>query len=179
MVSGEPALVVRLGARRGGTLAVRRDVGSRSLAAALSTGILGARLPGALLLGEERGDPGVVDEVAGTSEGTGKDEVEEDTASKSQLGWTEESWGASKGLQLRVEDAQRCLDNADGTVIDAKGVESVLAILYNTSQDKTEVLRVQVGGETVGQALRGASRNVQAITGHGQVANNLARADSI
>ena len=34
----------------------------------------------ALLLGEEGGDPGGVDEVAGSAEDTGEDEVEEDAA---------------------------------------------------------------------------------------------------
>jgi hypothetical protein len=81
----DPALVV-LGAR-GDSRAIGTDngdlLGGVDLLGALGR-LLGAltTLAASLLLGEEGGDPGVVDEVDGSSEGAEEDEVEEDAGKR-------------------------------------------------------------------------------------------------
>ena len=87
MSSGDPALVVSLGASRhsrsictshGHLIGwVNRLSSSRSLRAL-------AALASSLLLWEQGGDPGVVDEVAGSTEGACEEEVQEDATIKSQ-----------------------------------------------------------------------------------------------
>lgn len=84
--SGDPALVV-LGARGD-----RRAIGTDNSDLLRGVDLLGAlgrllgaltTLAAALLLGEESGDPGVVDEVDGSNEGAEEDEVKEDAGFKS------------------------------------------------------------------------------------------------
>lgn len=86
VAGGDPALVVSLGATGNG-----RAIGADDADLLRGVDLLGAlrralcaltALATALLLGEESGDPGVVDEVAGTSKGTSKDKVEEDAWSR-------------------------------------------------------------------------------------------------
>ena len=82
----DPALVVLRA--RGDSRAVSADnanlLGGVDLLRALGR-LLGAltTLAAALLLGEESGDPGVVDEVDGSNEGAEEDEVKEDAGFKS------------------------------------------------------------------------------------------------
>ena len=91
----------------------------------LAGGTLGAlaALAAAALLGEESGDPGVVDEVADAAEGGEEEEVEEDTGRGielvcgSRVCWTWES------LHLRVEPAHRSLNDADSFVVDLASVD--------------------------------------------------------
>lgn len=82
MLRRDPVNVVLLGACGGGGR-VYLVGGGRvgGVGALLARGALRAGgAVGAALLREERGNPGVVDEVAGASEGGGEDEIEEDTA---------------------------------------------------------------------------------------------------
>lgn len=74
MVRGDPALVKVLLAARGGTgrLRTRQGLGDLDLLDLLGgLGLLDS-------LGEESLDPGLVDEVKGSAEDTGEEEVEED-----------------------------------------------------------------------------------------------------
>lgn len=74
MVRGNPALVKVLLAARGSTsrLRTRQGLGNLDLPGLLgSLGLLSS-------LGEESLDPGLVNEVEGSAEDTGKEEVEED-----------------------------------------------------------------------------------------------------
>jgi hypothetical protein len=50
-----------------------------------------------LLLGEEVGDPGVVDEVASSAESAKDDQVKEDTKNLSQLRIFRPMWGSKRG----------------------------------------------------------------------------------
>lgn len=70
MVVGDPALVVRLS----GGLGAREGIGG------VDDGLLDGLLGGAGLLGlgEQRLDPGLVDEEEGASEGGSEDKVQED-----------------------------------------------------------------------------------------------------
>lgn len=82
MRGGDPALVVL--SARGNSRAIsannRNLLGRVDLFGALR-GLLGtfAALTTTLLLGEEGGDPSVVDEVGGSSEGTEEDNIQENT----------------------------------------------------------------------------------------------------
>jgi hypothetical protein len=86
---GDPALVVGLGTR-GDSRAVGADnsnlVGGVDLLGATRR-LLGAlaALATALLLGEEGGDPGVVDEVDGSSESAQEDDIQEDATNTRQF----------------------------------------------------------------------------------------------
>ena len=95
MLGGDPALVESTGlCAAGDGRAVGTNngdlVGGVDLLG-LAGGALGAlaALAAALLLGEESGDPSVVDEVAGTGKDTAEDEVEEDAA---EVISTERQW---------------------------------------------------------------------------------------
>lgn len=82
MRSGDPARIESLGATGdGGSISAHNgDLVSGINALASTRRLLGAlaALSTALLLGEEGRDPGLIDEVEGSGEGTEKDEVEED-----------------------------------------------------------------------------------------------------
>lgn len=89
MVGGNPGLVVGLS-----TAGDSRTVGTNNADLVGRVDLLGATggalgtlttLSAALLLGEESGDPSVVDEVDGSSKDTGEDEVEEDAANQMSL----------------------------------------------------------------------------------------------
>ena len=85
MVGRNPRLVVSLGTA-GDSRAVstnNADLLGRVDLLGATRGALGAlaALAATLLLREESGDPGVVDEVDGTGEDTSKNEVKEDAAS--------------------------------------------------------------------------------------------------
>lgn len=83
---GNPALVVSLGSRGNGGAIGSNDanlVGRVDGLVALGRGLGAlATLAAALLLGEQSGDPGVVDEVAGAGENGGEDDVEEEAESR-------------------------------------------------------------------------------------------------
>lgn len=74
MVDRDPALIICLGAARDGWSITtdNADLLSRLDLLGTSAGALGAlaTLATTALLGEESGDPGAVDEVAGTGKGT-------------------------------------------------------------------------------------------------------------
>lgn len=89
MAGGDPGLVVCGGAGSDGW-AIGADNGyllSRSDLLDASGSTLGtlATETTALLLWEEGGDPGAVDEVAGTAKGSSEEEVEEDAIALSQF----------------------------------------------------------------------------------------------
>lgn len=91
MVLGDPALVIVLARASGSAGGLGAGEGLSSLDL---LGLLGGA--GALGLGEESLDPGLVDEVEGTSEGGGEEDVEEDAIS-SQIS---ESMG--RGLETYI-----------------------------------------------------------------------------
>lgn len=86
------------------------------------------------------------------------------------LSWTDI---ASRFLDshLRIEDAGIRLDDRDGAVVGLQSVESGLGI-DNGSQVQSQILRVHVRLEAVGQALLLAGRNLDGILGRGQVADD-------
>ena len=107
MRDGDPALIVGLGTG-GDSRAVSADDGNLVGRVDLlgSTGrLLGAlaALATALLLGEEGGDPGVVDEVDGSSEGAQEDDVEEDAGDGQVSLWSE----LCLGVRVHTSAGQR------------------------------------------------------------------------
>ena len=76
-------------------------------------------------------------------------------------------------IHLRVEEAGRCLNNADSLVVDRNGDEVILAILQHSHELKTTVLRVHFCREAVRNCLVGASRNLDRVALAGEVAKDL------
>jgi hypothetical protein len=131
-----------------------------------------AALAAALLLGEESGDPGVVDEVDDAAEGGEEEEVEEDAGRElvlvcgSFLCW---SWWF---LHLRVEPAHGSLDDADSLVVDLASVDLAGGALENGGEVQAEILRVHLSRERVGEGLVLAGGDGDAIALGGQVAQD-------
>jgi hypothetical protein len=156
---------------------------------ALARGTRGAlaALAAATLLGEESGDPGVVDEVADTAEGGEEEEVEEDAIEEKLISLVSlvccpAVMLLQVSLHLRVKPGQRCLNDADSLVVDLLGVDLASCALQHGGDVQAQVLRVHLGRERVGESLFLASGDGDAIALGGQVAQdsgNLRRAGDI
>lgn len=75
-------------------------------------------------------------------------------------------------IHLRIKDAGRRLDDADGLVVDLVGVERAGLVLNNGGNVEGKVLRVQLGREAVGQGLALASRDLYTVALGSKVADN-------
>lgn len=73
---------------------------------------------------------------------------------------------------MRVEEANRSLDNADGLVVDLTGVDLSSRALQNSGEVEAEILGVHLSREGVGQRLALASGDRNAIALGGEVAQN-------
>jgi hypothetical protein len=133
-------------------------------------------LAAALLLGEEGGDPGVVDEETGTSEGAEEDEVKEETRQDISFRLILDelprvaSW---VDLHLRVEDAVGPLDNSNSLVVGGDSEDGVLGVPQDSDELETEVLGVHLGGEGVGYSLLCTSRDLDRVLLRSKVAQDL------
>ena len=97
----EPACIVRLGARRSGCITLcSGGSGVRLLWLGLGAGGLGL-----LGSGEEGGDPGGVDKVAGAAKSSAEDEVEEDTGE----GWLLACFRSCGRARIRVSLQKKTL----------------------------------------------------------------------
>lgn len=179
MRSRDPALIVlRAGGDSRAISANNSDLlGGIDLLGALG-GLLSTltTLAAALLLGEKGGDPGVVDEETGTSEGAEEDEVEEKTRQhiSFRLILDELPRVASRvDLHLRVEYAVGPLDNSDSLVVGGDSENGVLGVPQDSNELETEVLGVHLGGEGVGHGLLCAGRNLDGVLLRGKVAQDL------
>jgi hypothetical protein len=154
---------------------------------ALAGGARGAlaALAAAAFLGEEGGDPGVVDEVADTTEGGEEEEVEEDAARRSCVNFEIfccRRFRLGIFLHLRVEPAHGSLDDTDSLVVDLASVDLAGGGLEHGGDVQAQVLRVHLSRERVGESLVLAGRDGDAIALGGQVAQNgrdLGRAGDI
>lgn len=130
-----------------------------------------AALATTLLLGEQSGDPGLVDEVAGSGEDTGEDEVEEDAVRLYQYGLFKRE-GTDDCSHLRVKERGGSLDNGDGLVEHLLGEHGTLGVLDDGGQVEGQVLGVHLGCEAVGKRLLLAGRDGDIVAGGRQVADN-------
>lgn len=182
VTSGNPALVEATSLSTGGNgRAVSADNGdlvSRVDLLALAGGAAGAlaSLAATLLLGEQSGDPGVVDEVDDAAEGSQEEEVEEDAVKHAVLVnffWNASCrrWGVIN-LHLRVEPANRRLNNADSLVVDLASVDLASGALQHGGEVQAQVLRVHLSRERVSESLALAGGNGDAIALGGEVAED-------
>ena len=79
----------------------------------------------------------------------------------------------SLDVHLRVEDAGGSLDNRDGLIVGGDGEDGVLRVSQDGDKLQAEVLRVQLGGESVGHGLLCASRDLDRVLLRGEVAHDL------
>jgi hypothetical protein len=142
---------------------------------AATRGALGTltTLAATLLLGEEGGDPGVVDEVDGTGKDTAEDQVEEDAVATGQSVIDQANELRKRCLHLRVEEAGRSLNNRYSAVESRVGVQHSKVVLEDGGQVEGQILRVHVGSEAVGGSLLLAGRDQQVVLGDGQVVDGL------
>lgn len=164
VVLGDPALIVVL-ARAGGSasgLGAGEGLSSLDL-----LGLLGGA--GALGLGEESLDPGLVDEVEGTGEGGGKEEVEED-AIDSQIAGLMGHW--HENIHLGVEEAGGGLNNGSGSVVDLDLVDVALGVGDNSNKTEENILRLHVEGKGKGELLLLAGGNLKVVLDGRQVADD-------
>jgi hypothetical protein len=75
-------------------------------------------------------------------------------------------------LHLRVEPGQRCLNDADGLVVDLLGVDLAGCALEHSGDVQAQVLRVHLGRERVGESLVLAGGDGDAVALGGQVAQD-------
>ena len=138
-----------------------------------SRGLLGAlaTLATALLLGEEGGDPGVVDKIDGSDKSGKEDDVQE--YARREISNRVPKEGGDSSIHLWVKDAGGGLDDGDGLVVGGNGEEVVLLVLDHGDELQTEVLGVHLGGEAIGQRLLLAGGDLQAIALAGEVAQDL------
>lgn len=182
VVRRNPALVV--GLRSGGDSraisANNADLIGRVDLLGPSRRALGAltTLSATLLLREEGGDPGVVDEVAGSGEDAKEDEVEEDARVMNWYGKTREYRQIVVDSHLRVKERGRGLDDGDGLVEDLLGEDRALRVLNHGSQVQGQVLGVHLSCEAIGQSFLLASRDHDIVASRSQVANNDRRCRS-
>lgn len=182
MVVWDPGLVVvlagnsssdasRLGARKG----IASVNGSGLLALLGGTGSLG--------LGEESLDPGLVDEVESTGEGSSEENVEEDAKREMELViFLLRCFGGIHGrlnIHLGVEEAGRGLDNGGSLVISLELVDSTLGVGDDSNDLEEDILGLHILGESKGQLLLGASRNLEAVLDGRQVAHDALVSRSI
>lgn len=182
MTGGNPALVEATSLSTGGnSRAVSTDNGdlvSRVDLLALAGGAAGAlaTLAAALLLGEQSGDPGVVDEVDDAGEGGQEEEVEEDAVRHAVL--VNIFWNALCrcwdviNLHLRIEPANRRLNNADSLVVDLTSVDLACSALQHGGEVQAQVLRVHLSRERVCESLALAGGDRDAIALGGEVAED-------
>lgn len=156
MALGDPALVVVL---PGG--------GGDRFGGGLGLGLLGAG--GALGLGEEGLDPGLVDKVEGAGEGGGEEEVEED-AGKCQLSALVDRQRGN--AHLRIEEARRSLDNGGRGVCGLDLVDAARGVGEDGDELDVDVLGVHVLREGVGQVLLLAGGHLNVVLGGGEVADD-------
>ena len=81
-------------------------------------------------------------------------------------------WECRGSLHLGIKDADGGLNNGDGLVVRDVGEDAALAVLQDGDQVQTKVLRVELRGERVGQALAGACGDRDTILLAGQVADD-------
>lgn len=170
----DPALIV-LGARGDSRAISTNDsdlLGGIDLLGALGR-LLGAltTLAAALLLGEEGGDPGVVDEVHGSSESTEEDEVEENAVER--ISPNLQGWSMKARSHLGVEQAGGPFNNGDGLVVGGDCENGVLGVPQNGDELETEILGVELGGEGVGHSLLSAGGDLNRVLLRGEVAHDL------
>ena len=95
------------------------------------------------------------------------------------FGQWEGGWHGAEGtdhcIHLWIEDAGRRLNNTDSLVEDLHRVESILIILYDCHELQTQVLRVHLCCEAVGDRLLLASWNLDSVALSGEVAEDLRR----
>jgi hypothetical protein len=133
-----------------------------------------AALAAPLLLREQSRDPGVVDEVAGAAEGGEEEEVEEDAVELLLV--LRFQWGSVfilENLHLRVEPANRRLNNAHRLVVDLARVDLAGGALQHGGEVQAQVLRVHFGRERVGEGLLLAGGDADAVLLRGEVLEDL------
>lgn len=77
-----------------------------------------------------------------------------------------------KSIHLRVEEASRRLNNADGLVVGGNSVDGVLAVRKNSHKLKAHVLGVHLLAEGVRHGLLFAGGDLERIFLRGQVAQD-------
>lgn len=164
MVLGDPALIVLLAraSSSAGGLGAGEGLGGLDLLALLG----GA---GALGLGEESLDPGLVDEVEGTGEGGGEEEVEED-AIESQIGSS--VVGEHRHVHLGVEEASGSLNNGSGSVVGLDLVDVALGVRDDGDKTEENILRLHVEGKGEGELLLLAGGDLEVVLDGRQVADD-------
>lgn len=178
MLGGDPARVVGLGAGsgNGGTVSANNGylLGWVDLlgAAGRPLGAL-TTLAAALLLREEGGDPGVVNEEYSAAKNAEKNEIQEDARGSGQRLEIVRWMGAGSCIHLRVKDAGGRLDNGDGLVVrgDSEGIG--LLVLDHSDELQADVLGVHLGREAVRQRLLLTAGDFQPVALAGEVAQDL------
>ena len=180
VLGGNPALVesTSLGASRDSRAicANDRDLFSRvHLLAALGGSLSAlAALAASLLLREQSSDPGVVDEVADATETGEEEEVEEDAVGRVvSLALAAKLRPHLMYSHLRVEPADRSLNNADGLVVNLASVDLAGGALEDGGEVQAQVLGVHLGRERVGKGLLLACGDADAVFLGGEVLEDL------
>lgn len=173
VVGRDPALVVALVV---GTGAGALATGERLLLGGDGADLLGDSRLGTLGLGEESLDVGLVHEVAGTSESAQQEDVQED-AVKYNVSFSFQVNKARKRrcLHLRIKDAGRCLNDANGMIIDTDLEDLVGRVAHNSHELQADILRLHVEDEGVRKGLLLAGGNGRLVGDGSQVANHGAR----
>lgn len=143
----------------------------RTLGACLCAHAVLARNTAALgLLGEESGDPCVVDEVGGTGKGSGQDQIQEDAIGSSAM---PSSRCDKKNAHLRVEKAGGRFNDANSRIECLQSVVCALVVADHGGNVKLQVLWVQLSNKAVDHALLLARRNLQVGAGKSKIADDL------
>lgn len=121
-----------------------------------------------LCLREESLDPGLVDEIEGSSGGAGEEEVQEDAKSK---------LATKKGvmticLHLRIKEAGSCLNNTNSLIESLNLVDCTLGIGNNGDQLETKVLWMEVDLESKRKSEFLSGRDLSLISLSRQISNN-------
>lgn len=123
---------------------------------------------GALGLREEGLDPGLVDEVEGTSESSGEEEVEEDAECIVSL----RREHGKRNIHLGVKKAGRSLNDGGRAIVDQDLVEGTGRVRDKGLELDANLLRLHILSEREGKLLLLAGGDLNVVLNGRQVAND-------
>lgn len=172
MVVRDPALIVVLarGIDNGDSLGAGEGLGNID-------GLLGLLVgAGALGLGEEGLDPGLVDEVESAGEGSREEEVEEDTEGVVSLLMDPDKKG---NTHLGVEEAGGGLNDGGRAIVDQDLVEGTGRVRNESLELNANLLRLHVLSEREGKLLLLAGGDLDVVLNSRQVADDAGVAGAV
>lgn len=123
------------------------------------------------LLGEVRRNPDRVEEVNHATKTGQEDKVEEEAIAMLVFPFTPNSNEMHYDLHVRVEDVGFRFNNANSSVVGVDSEEVALSVGNNGGQSQSQVLRVHLVHEAVGQFLLLTSGNLDVVSRGSQVAD--------